>query len=369
MKITAITVYTQELPVHNGPYRMSHGELFSLDSTLVKISTDAGISGWGEVCPVGPVYEQTLSTGNRAAISELARGLIGEDPSEITRLHHTMDKLLFGHNYAKAAIDIAAHDVTAKHFGVRVADLLGGAMTERIPSYYALSVEEPDTVAQKAVEKAKEGYPRLQLKVGGRPVDLDIETVRKVWERVKGLNVRLAVDANRSLTTRDALRLSRECPDVPFILEQPCNTIEEVKSVRSRIHHAVYLDELTTDLTRAVGAVARGDCDGLGMKVTRIGGLRPMSVVRDVCDAYSVPHTVDDSWGGDIIAAACAHLGATVRPELREGVWIAQPYLESHYASNEGISVEDGHIQLPQGPGLGIEIDESQLGEPWCVAS
>jgi L-alanine-DL-glutamate epimerase-like enolase superfamily enzyme len=364
VKITEITIYAHDLPVRNGPYRMSHGEVSSLDTTLVRITTDTGLIGWGEACPVGPVYEEHHAAGNRAALAEMAQGLIGQDPSNLALLHRRMDELLNGHRYAKAAIDIAAHDVTGKHYGVRVAELLGGVETERIPSYYALAVDDPTIVADRAAEKVAEGYPRLQLKVGGRPVDLDIETIRKVWERVGSQGISLAADANRGLTVRDALRLSRECPDVPFILEQPCNTLDEVLRVRERVNHAIYLDEVTTDLAKAVGAVAKGSCDGLGMKVTRIGGLHPMSVVRDVCEAYSTPHTSDDSWGGDIIAAACTHLGATVRPALNEGTWIAKPYIEGHYDPIGGITVEGGHIRLPQGPGLGIVPDETLFGAP-----
>ena len=368
MKITEIAIYSYDLPVHNGPYRMSHGELFALDTTLVKITTDTGLAGWGEACPCGPVYEQHHSTGNRAALAEMAPGLIGADPTKIVALHRTMDSLLYGHNYAKAAIDIAAHDITGKHFGVRVADLLGGVATECIPSYYALAVDEPQVVAERAAAKAGEGYPRLQLKVGGRPVEQDLATLRAVHERVGG-RVKLAIDANRGLNTRDALRLSRECQDIGFIMEQPCHTAEETAAVRMRSNHAIYLDEITTDLSKAVGPVVRRECDGLGLKVTRVGGLQPMSVIRDVCEAFSTPHTSDDSWGGDIIAAACAHLGATVNPKLNEGVWTATPYIDGHYDRNGGIRVVDGHIQLPEGPGLGLDIDESLFGAPVAVFS
>ncbi len=89
-----------------------------------------------------------------------------------------------------------------------------------------------------------------------------------------------------------------------------------------------------------------------------------MTVVRDICDTLSLPHSIDDAWGGDIIAAACAHVGATVRPHLNEGVWIAAPYIEGHYDPEHGIEVVDGHITLPKGPGLGISPDESLLGPP-----
>ncbi|MFJ2617941.1 mandelate racemase/muconate lactonizing enzyme family protein [Glutamicibacter sp. NPDC087344] len=367
MKISSIAIYAHELPVHNGPYRMSHGEVYSLDTTLVKITTDTGLVGWGEACPVGPVYEQHHAAGNRAALSELAPRLIGTDPTNMVLLHRKMDTVLFGHNYAKAAIDIAAHDIAGKHLGVRVADLLGGVATEPVPSYYALAVDEPEVVAQRAAAKVAEGYPRLQLKVGGRPVAQDIATVRAVWKRIGGHGIKLAIDANRGLNTRDALRLSRECQDIPFIMEQPCHTAEETASVRERSNHAIYLDEITTDLSKAVAPVVRRECDGLGLKVTRLGGLHPMSVLRDVCEAFSTPHTTDDSWGGDIIAAACTHLGATVAPDLNEGVWIAAPYIDGHYDRHGGIRVVDGHIQLPAGPGLGLDIDEEMFGEPVAV--
>ncbi|ABA81457.1 mandelate racemase [Rhodobacter sphaeroides] len=363
MKITELHLYAHPLPVRDGPYRMASTEVWSLDTTLVKLVTDSGLIGWGETCPVGPVYQPQHAAGARAALAEMAPGLIGADPLQPLRLQRRMDGLLNGHRYAKAAIDIAAHDLMGKAWGVRVADLLGGAVTERVPSYYASGVGEPDEIARIAAERADEGYPRMQVKIGGRPVEIDIETIRKVWERV-GTRMRLAVDGNRGLTTRDALRLSRECPEIPFILEQPCNSIEEIAAIRGQLHHAVYLDETAEDVATVLRAVGQGVCDGFGMKVTRIGGLRPMAVFRDICEVRSMPHTCDDAWGGDIIAAACTHIGATVQPRLMEGVWLAQPYIEGHFDPENGLRIEGGHIRLPEGPGLGIVPDESLFGAP-----
>jgi 4-hydroxyproline betaine 2-epimerase len=363
MKITEIHVYAHDLPVRNGPYTMANAKVWSLDTTIVQMVTDTGLVGWGETCPVGPTYQPQHAAGARAALGAIAQGLIGTDPLHILALHRRMDGLLNGHRYAKAAIDIAAHDLMGKHFGVRVADLLGGPVTELVPSYYASGVGEPDDIARIAVERADEGYPRLQVKVGGRDVSIDIEVIRKVWEKVGG-RMRLAVDANRGLTTRDALRFSRECPDIPFVMEQPCNTMDEIAAIRSQLHHAVYLDENTEDLSTVLRAVGQGLCDGFGMKVTRIGGLRPMATFRDICEVRSMPHTCDDAWGGDIIAAACTHIGATVLPRLNEGVWLGQSYIDGHYDPENGIKIEGGHIKLPKGPGLGITPDEAMFGAP-----
>lgn len=364
MKIKEIHVCAYDLPMKSGPYIMAHSKVWALDTTLVKVVADNGLFGWGEACPVGPTYEPQHACGNRAALAEMAPGLIGANPLQPVALRRKMDGLLNGHRHAKAAIDIAIHDLMGKHFGVRVADLLGGAVTERIPSYYATNVGEPDEIARFAAEKVAEGYPRLQLKIGGRPAEIDVAVIRKVWEKVGAKGIKLAADANRGLTTRDTLRISRECLDVPVILEQPCETMEEIAAIRGQLHHAVYIDENAVDTSAVIRAVGSGLCDGFGLKVTRAGGLQAMTTIRDICEARSMPHTCDDSWGGDIIAAACAHIGATVNPRLNEGVWIAAPYIESHYDSERGIKVEAGHIILPKGPGLGVVPDESIFGQP-----
>jgi L-alanine-DL-glutamate epimerase-like enolase superfamily enzyme len=363
MKIKEIHIYSHDLPVRNGPYTMANAEVWALDTTLVKLVTDNGLVGWGETCPVGPTYAESHAAGARAALQQMAPGLIGAGVAPLM-LHRRMDGLLNGHSYAKAAIDIAAHDLLGKQYGVSVSTLLGGAVTDRVPSYYATGVGAPDDIARLAAEKLAEGYPRLQIKVGGRPVEIDVETIRKVWEQVRGSGMRLAVDGNRGWTTRDALRVSRECPDIPFIMEQPCNTLEDLQKIRPQITHGLYMDENSTSLNTVITAAGTGLVDGFGMKVTRIGGLHPMRAFRDICEARNLPHTCDDSWGGDIIAAACTHVGATVRPDLLEGVWLAAPYIEGHYDPENGVRIEGGHINVPQGPGLGVVPDESLFGAP-----
>lgn len=363
MKISSLTIYQYDLPVKNGPYTMSYGEIDALDTTLVKLVADDGSVGWGETCPLGPLYAEAHAEGARAALAQIAPGLIGTELLPLT-VHRRMDQLLNGHAYAKAAVDIAVHDALAKSLGLRVCDLLGGAAREVVPSYYAIGIETPDDAAKIAAEKQAEGYRRLQLKVGSHPPELDVEIIHRVWEVLSGANVRLAVDANRGWTTRDALQVSQACARIPMVIEQPCKTNEEMRRLRPQLAHPLYLDESSYDLNTVVDAAGSGLADGFGLKLTRLGGLQPMMTVRDVCAARHLPHTCDDAWGGDILAAACTHLGATVRPDLFEGTWIAAPYVDGHYDSSAGVRVEAGQIPLPKGAGLGIEPDESLFGDP-----
>ncbi len=360
MRISEVHIYHKELALTQ-PYTMAATALHSLDSTIVKLVSDNGLIGWGESCPVGPTYQPEHAAGTRAALSEIAPALIAQSALTPLRLRARMDASLNGHNQAKAAFDIAIMDLIGKQHKMRVCDLLGGATSERLPSYYAIGIASPEDSARLAREKADSGYPRLQLKCGARDIDEDIAVIHKVWESV-GNRVRLVVDANRSLTTRDTVLLSLACQSIPLVIEQPCNSIEEITSLRGRLHHPLYIDENTESLNDVLRIISLAICDGFGFKLTRLGGLNAFTTVRDICQAVSLPHTCDDTSGGDIIAAACVHAAATVQTELLDGVWIGAPYYHEHYDPENGIEVDTGHIILPSAPGLGIFPDESRIG-------
>ncbi len=357
MRISEIHLYGKALPILGGPYTMSLISLGEVETTLVKVVAEDGSFGWGETAPVGPVYQPQHALGARAAIAEMAPGLIGQSALSPLLLRRRMDGLLAGHNYAKAALEVAIMDLLGKHYGVRVCDLLGGAAQERLPAYYATGIGQPDEIARLSKEKLAEGYPRIQVKVGGRDVAIDIAVVRKVWETI-GKDAQLVVDTNRGMTASQALRLSLACREIPFVFEQPCNTMEEVAAIRAQIAHPIILDENTESVADVIRAIALGVCDGFGLKLTRLGGLGAMATVRDICQARSMPHTCEDSWGGDVIAAAVLHIGATVDPRLLEAVWTAGSYIEGHYDPEHGIRVASGHFAVPQGSGLGVAPDE-----------
>lgn len=360
MKITAIHVYEADLPVV-GAYKMSSGPITRLTSVLVELVTDTGLVGWGEVCPLGSVYQPQHLLGARAAIAEMAPKLIGLDPTQIVQLNRAMKAALDGHNYAKAAIDTAAWDLAGKRYDRRLCDLLGGTTSDTVPTYYAIAVAAPDEQARVAAERQAEGFRRLQIKVGGRDVEEDIEAIRRIAQVLKP-GTRLAADGNRGLTGRDTVLLSQRLRDIPMILEQPCATLDEIAAIKGQVCHPVYLDEVTEDVNIVTRAIGDRLADGFGMKVTRIGGISNMLTVRDLCEARNLPHTVDDNWGGDIIAAACVHVGATVATRLFEGAWIAAPYIAEHYDAANGPRIENGRIKIPQGPGLGITPNPDRIG-------
>lgn len=367
MKITEIKVYQHNIEVAGGLYQMSISEVTALDTTVVVIETDEGVTGFGETCPLGPAYQPQHALGARAAIAEVAPAVIGLDPRHHGLVYQAMDRALNGHGYGKSPIDVACWDIAAKATGVPLCDLLGGAHQNPIPSYYGIMPAEPAAAAANAVELQAAGFRRLQVKTGGRPVAEDIAVMHAVAE-VAGPTTKLLADANRGWTQRDAMLFSGACRDIPLALEQPCSTFEENATLAGRVSHPVFLDESADSVAAVMHAIDAGVAQGFGMKLSRVGGISKMNTVINMCAARSIPLTSDDTWGGDITNAATAHVGASIPTAIFEGTWIGEPYTAASYPMlTETISNRTGTITVPEGPGLGVIPDLAAWGEPVAV--
>src|SRR5881227_1098941 len=140
MKIARIFAHRVELPLHEGSYKWSGGKSVSIfDSTIVCVETDTGLTGYGEVCPLGPFYLPGYAEGVRAGLRELAPHLLGLDPRELALLNHRMDAALKGHPYVKSGIDIACWDILGQAAGLPVCELLGGRYGDDFHLYRAIS--------------------------------------------------------------------------------------------------------------------------------------------------------------------------------------------------------------------------------------
>jgi len=353
--------------VRTVPYKP--GADASLESAIVQIVADDGSSGWGEACPLGSTY-QPINVGQlRAGIELAAPAMLGLDPRLQVQIHRAIDDVLHGTNEARAAIDIACWDLAGQASRQRVCDLLGGSVTEHVPTYFVVRAGGPAGEAASQVEQLQgQGMTKFQIKAADGHIDATIQAVREV-DAVRRPGVDLFVDVNRRWTKWQTIAFSNACADTVLAIEQPCNTYAECADARPHLRHPLLLDECATDLGTAVRAIATGVADGFGMKVSRIGGLTPMRAFLDVCRATSTPTSCDDSWGGDILAAACVHAAATLEPRLSRGAWIAAPYIAGHYDDVHGPRIDQGRIAVPTGPGLGLDIADDFFGEPISVWS
>src|SRR5947209_1321209 len=362
MKIRRICAYRVELPLVEGSYRWSGGKSVSVfDSTVVRIDTDEGVTGHGEVCPLGPFYLPAYANGVRAGIAELGPHLLGEDPLELAKLNRRMDAALKGHPYVKSGIDLGCWDILGQASGQPVCILLGGRFGEDFGLYRAISQEAPDAMARRVAGYRAEGYHRFQLKVGGDPA-VDIERIRAAAAQLQPGD-RLIADANTGWLMHDALRVVRAVRDIDVYIEQPCASYEECLTIRRHTDHPFVLDEVIDSIDVLLRGHADRAMDVVNIKISKFGGLTKARQARDLCVALGVAMTLEDSWGGDIVTAAIAHLAHSTPPELLFTATDFNSYVTVSIAEGAPRRV-NGRLAAPTAPGLGVTPRREILGKP-----
>ena len=362
MKIRRIAAYRVELPLHEGSYKWSGGKSVDVfDATIVRVETDTGLAGHGEVCPLGPAYLPAYAEGVRAGIAVLAPSLIGEDPLELERLNRTMDAAMKGHPYVKSGIDMACWDILGQAAGLPVATLLGGRYGEDFVLYRAISQESPEEMARRVAGYRAEGYTRFQLKVGGG-VDEDVARIRAVRGVLAPTDV-LVADANTGWLPHEAARVVRAVRDVDVYVEQPCATYDECLSIRRRTDHPFVLDETIDSMAVLLRAAGDRAMDVVNLKISKLGGLTRTRQARDLCVSLGVAMTLEDSWGGDVVTAAIAHLAHSTPEELRFSATDFNSYVTLSTA--EGAPQRrNGRMAASLEPGLGVRPRRKVLGAP-----
>lgn len=362
MGIRAIRAYQVDLPLHEGSYKWSGGKSVSVfDSTVIEVETTEGVKGWGEVCPLGPFYLPAYAEGVRSGLREIGPHLLRFDACEIDVLNRRMDSALQGHPYVKSGLDMACWDILGKTTGLPVCTLLGGFAGDDVTLYRAISQESPEAMADKVETYRSEGYRRFQLKVGGDP-DVDIERIRAVSERLQPGD-RLVADANTGWSLHEAMRVVRAVRDLDVYIEQPCRTYEECLSVRRHTDHPFVLDENIDSLEMLMRAQRDLAMDVVNIKISKLGGITKARQVRDLCVSLGIAMTIEDSWGGDIVTAAIAHLAHSTSEACRFTSTDFNSYVTVSLA--EGAPVRtNGRIAASRKPGLGIEPRMQVLGDP-----
>lgn len=367
MRIREIRVYQVDLPLHETTYKWSGGKSVTVfDSTVVALHTDSGHIGWGESCPLGPVYLPSYALGVRAGLAELAPQLIGENPLEIDRINRRMDQLLKGHPYVKSPLDVACWDLLGQQAGLPVCTLLGGRYGQDFHLYRAISQESPEQMASNVAGYRDQGYRRFQLKVGGDP-DVDIERIHAVRAALQPTD-RLVADANTGWTQHEAIRVCRGVKNLDVYIEQPCATYEECLAVRRQTDHPFVLDENIDGLETLLRARRDLAMDVVNLKISKFGGLTKIRQARDLCVAMGIGMTLEDTWGGDIVTATIAHLAHSTPTELL--------FTSTDFNSYGPVSIAEGapqrtngRLAAPTAPGLGVKPRLDVLGKPVAVYS
>lgn len=363
LKIEKIDVFQVELPYRGGVYRLSGGrEYRSFDATIVRITTQNGLEGWGESTPFGSTYIASHALGVRAGIAEIAPSLIGLDPRRVDRINDAMDHALVGHLHAKTALDVACWDLFGKSVGLPVCDLLGGRTDVKMPVISSIYMGDPDDMRRRVGEHRQLGYIAHSVKIGDEPAVDAARIAASLADKRPGEF--FIVDANGGMTVETALRMLRLLPaGLDFVLEAPCATWRECMSLRRRTDVPIIFDELATDDAAIAQLLSDDAAEGIGLKISKNGGLTRGRRHRDISVAAGYTVSVQETTGSDIAFAAIVHLGQTVPEKNLRCVLECRDIVAIKTADGD-FTVRNGRVTAPAAPGLGITPRLEVLGEP-----
>lgn len=365
MKITRLTLWEVPLTSHLA-YHMAGGKTCDqVKSVLLRVDTDEGVSGWGEVCPI-PQYLPAYPEGVRPALEYLAPVLIGADPLGVEALMGRAEAWLQGHVYAKSALDIALWDITGKVAGLPLHALLGGRQAMDMPLYHSITCVAPEQMAKIAKEAQAEGITQFQVKLGADDNwQNDVARLTMVREAV-GNGPLVYGDWNCGATRLEATRVGRAVAHLDVMLEQPSATLGDCAAVRAATGLAMKIDENAHDTASLLKAYELGCMDAVALKLSKFGGLSASRRARDLCLHLGAKMCIEDTWGSDVATAALLHLAAATPARMLLNTCDLSGYVTPHL--DEAAPVRHaGRIAPPEGVGLGVTPDPEVLGQPDAI--
>ena len=362
MKITGPKLWSVDLPSYE-TYYMAEGKTCGTVKTHVLcLETDAGLQGWGEVCPI-PHYLPAFADGVPSAVNEMAPEILGIAPFGIDAQMRKLDSLLQGHLHAKSIVDMALWDLFGKATEQPLYALLGGRTRADMPLYHSITCIAPDEMARIAREAYATGIRQFQVKLGSdADWQTDAERLIKVREAV-GVGPLVYGDWNCGATKLRATRTGRAVAHLDVMLEQPCKTLEDCAAVRQATGLPMKIDEGAYDLASLMSAAKLGVLDAVALKLSKFGGLSAMRRARDLTVHLGAEICAECTWGSDIVTAASLHFAASTP----QGSLLNTCDLSSYVAPRlcpDSPNRENGRIAPPEGPGLGVTPDFDTLGTP-----
>ena len=376
MKITDVKTYPLQTSLAQ-PFAFSQGWVNKRSATIVEIVTDTGITGWGEAFNQGLEPPQISAAAIEYSLKPL---ILGADPLETEVLwhrmyHQTRDYGRKGSVIAAiSALDIALWDIAGKHYGVPIAKLLGGFFRNKVAAYatgfYRVSGQgEASRLGEEAIAHYEAGFRSMKVKLGYGLND-DLAVMREIKRALGTREVTLMVDTNHGYGLSDALRLGRGLEDYDLRwYEEPVapEDYDGYRMLRQKLNMPIAGGENEHTLFGFRELIGRGCVDVAQPDIGSAGGFTACRHTVALAQSHGVqinPHV----WGSGVAQAASLQLIAAL-PVTHHAVFPMQPILEydtsSHPFRRDLISPaviqRDGSVDIPQGPGLGIEINRGVL--------
>jgi muconate cycloisomerase len=363
LTIGDLRVVAADIPVRR-PHHMSFTTLEVVNFVFVRLETREGHVGWGEAaCLGGPTWSEESPESIAATIERyLAPWMIGRDATRIEALRGEMSRRVQGNPFARAAVEMALWDVNGRALGVPVARLLGGRVRDAVPLSWSLAVTDPDAEVGEARDLVARGHRIFKIKTAAHSVARDVERIRRIREAV-GPDVALRVDANQGWDRATALRAIRRMePSGLDFVEQPVPRwdLEGLAHVARSVTVPIMADESCFTPQDALAIARLGGVSILGLKVTKSAGILGTLAIARVAEAAGLGAYVGCMIETSLGTAAYLAVAVTA-PPVTWGCELFGPLLLAGDVVRRPVRYGEGCILALDGPGLGVEVDETTL--------
>ncbi|HRE02793.1 MAG TPA: enolase C-terminal domain-like protein [Ilumatobacteraceae bacterium] len=376
MRVARIEAFPIDLQYRQDKeFRVSYGVIDSMQNAIVRVTTDDGLVGYGELMP--------LPLGDRAACIKELQGIgpsvLGQDPFDIREIHARMDDALgveigSRQSLLKGSIDFALHDIMGRAAGVPVYRILGGNYDDGVPMHFTISIRSPEEMGEDTAARVAEGFRTIEVKLGRFEGELDLDTeiarIAAIREAA-GPDVVIIADPNIGWTTQEAIDVLPSMEQFNVYVEQPVKGIEALGQVRAAISSPVIADESAANARVLAEIIRREAADLINLKILRTGGLYEASKMLDICESFGIGYRHDNVIQSRLASTMMIHFSTTYNRGLPDGggtqfIRTVQDVVNP----DQGVYLDGGVAKLrdPDAPGLGATPREELLRDPIVIA-
>lgn len=354
MKITAIRFGKLRVPLKT-PFKTALRSVDAVEDIIVMIDTDSGHVGYGEAPATAVITGDTHGSIVDAIRHYIAPRLIGADIADLNRITHLIQGAMEKNTSAKAAVEIAVHDLWGQLYGTPLYRLLGGG-DPVITTDITISVDYIDKMVADSLSAIERGFESLKIKVG-KDIGVDIERVKAIYAAVEGRAL-LRLDANQGWTAKQAVYALQTLEDAGVrleLVEQPVKAadLDGMKYVTERVHTPVMADESVFGPTEVVELIRMRAADIINIKLMKTGGISNAIRIADIAAMYQVECMIGCMLEASISVAAAVHVAVAKAHSITK-IDLDGPSLCAFDPVEGGVVFNESEISVTDAPGLGI---------------
>lgn len=365
LTISQIELYTFRIQLKE-PFVISLGPILAAENVLLVIRTKEGLTGFGECSPFMTIHGESAETAMVVG-QYFAKVMKGKDPLAIQERIADMDRIIYGNYSIKSAFDMALYDIAAQHAGQPLYAFLGGTRKEDIYTDYTVSIGEPAAMAAAALRIKEQGFPAIKVKLGSNGSN-DIIRMNAIRDAV-GPEIPLRIDANQGWSLYEAINTLKALEPLQIqYCEEPIPRwgILDLPMVKEKSPIPIMADESCGDPHDAERLLRLKACDMLNIKLGKSGGIWKANQIVKLAEAAGMHMQVGAFMESRLAMTAFAHFACS-SPFIKHYDFDTA-LMFSEDPVDGGIKYQtDGHIELPDTPGLGASISEEWLEELYSI--